>query len=249
MNHYLLDNVAVLNISRDAVSNESGAHRTSAPFVPAIRLGRIWQVRIGDRPRTWTIAPGGDADRADALANRRFVYGQRFGTPWAPEEDALDARAFIAVVRLSDGRPVASLRVIGPDDRPLEIEQKLPLGDLLPADARPGEMNRFCILPECRRMGTGIHMALFQWAFAIARRERFSHYLVLAPADVKPIYEFLLFDAVPGVTFEHPWVAAGVCTPMILDLRDVAGRYREAHHAFTRLLEVQDALAPELRAS
>jgi hypothetical protein len=226
----------VLTISRDAVSTDEGAP-----------LGRVWQVRLGDRPRTWSIATGDDADRADALANRRFVYGDRFGTPWAPEEDALDARAFIAVVRLPDGRPVASLRVIGPDDRPLEIEQKLSLDDVLPTGARPGEMNRFCILPECRRMGTGIHMALFQWAFALARRARFSHYLVLAPADVKPIYEFLLFDAVAGVTFEHPWVAAGMCTPMVLDMREVAVRYRDARHAFARLLEASDALAPELR--
>jgi hypothetical protein len=238
-----------MNIRTDAVSIGNGASITSAPFVPAVRLGRIWQVRLGERPRTWTIEPGGDVDRADALANRRHVLAERYGRAAVPEEDALDARAFIAVVRLPDGRPVASLRVLGPDDRPLEIEQKLQVDALLPADSRPGEMNRFCILPECRRMGTGIHMALFQWAFALARRQRFSHYLVLAPADVKPIYQFLLFDPVPGVTFEHPRVANVICTPMLLDLRDIAGRYRDARHSFTRLLEVQDALAPELRAS
>lgn len=207
-------------------------------------------MRLGERPRTWTIAPGGDADRRDALALRRQVYEDRFGTPWQPEEDLLDARAFLCVVRLPDGVPVASLRVIGPDDRPLEIESALPpFDELLGPDARPGEMNRFCILPPWRSLASGVHMALFQWAFAIARRERFSHFLVVAPEDVRPIYSFLLFEPIPGRTYEHPWIAAGVCTPMVLDLRGLSARYRSARHAFTRLLEADDALAPELRPS
>lgn len=204
---------------------------------------------MGAQPRTWTIAPGGDGDRADALAVRRRVYDERFGPSWPPEEDVLDARAFLCVVRAADGAPVASLRVLGPDDRPLEVESELPLQDLLPTDARPGEMNRFAIVPERRPMATGIHMALFQWAFALARRQRFSHYLVLAPRDVGPIYRFLLFDPVPGYAFPHPWIATGVCTPMVLDLRDVGARYRAARHAFAPLLESQDALAPELQSA
>lgn len=208
-------------------------------------------MRLGDRPRTWTIRPGSGNDRADALQIRRDVYQQRFGTPWQPEEDALDARAFLCVVRLPDGTPVASLRVIGPDDRPLEIESALPpLAELLGRDCRPGEMNRFCILPGWRSLTSGVHMALFQWAFAIARRDRFSHYLVVAPQDVRPIYAFLLFETIPDrPTYEHPWIDAGVCTPMVLALRDVRTRYRAARHSFARLLEVDDALAPELRTS
>lgn len=244
----------MLTISRDAVSTEndrSGAPpKPSAAFVPALRLGRLWEVRLGERPRTWTIVPGGDADRADALAVRRVVYDQRFGTPWQPEEDALDARAFLCVVRLPDGTPVASLRVIGPDDRPLEIESAMPPFDtLLGPDSRPGEMNRFCILPPWRGLASGVHMALFQWAFAIARRDRFSHFLVVAPQDVRPIYEFLLFQPIPDTSYVHPWIDAGVCTPMVLDLRNLPSRYRAARHAFIRLLETDDALAPELRAS
>lgn len=215
--------------------------------VPAIRLGRIWRIGLGDRPRTWTIAPGGDADRADALAIRHRVYEERFGNTWPVEEDILDARAFLCVVRRPDGRPVASLRVIGPDDRPLEIDTMLRLDQLLPADARPGEMNRFAILPECRGMSTGIHMALFQWSFALARRDRYSHFLVLAPRDVRSIYEFLLFHPISSLTFEHPWIPAGICTPMVLELHDVSTRYHAARHAFAPLLERQEALAPELR--
>lgn len=205
-------------------------------------------MRFGERPRSWSIRAGGDADRADALDIRRRVYDERFGTPWQPEEDALDARAFLCVVRLADGTPIASLRVIGPDDRPLEIEETLPpLDELLGRDARPGEMNRFCILPPWRRLSSGVHMALFQWAFALARRDRFSHFLVLAPQDVRPIYAFLLFEALGDVTYEHPWVAAGDCTPMLLELRNLRTRYRKARHTFARLLESDDALAPELR--
>ncbi len=207
-------------------------------------------MRLGERPRTWTIAPGGGTDRADALRIRRDVYGERFGTPWQPEEDALDARAFLCVVRLADGTPVASLRVVGPDDRPLELESGLPpLEKLLGADCRPGEMSRFCILPGWRTLTSGVHMALFQWAFAVARRDRYSHFLVVAPQDVLPIYSFLLFEPIPDApTYVHPWIDAGVCTPMVLDLRDVRRRYRAARHAFSRLLETDDALAGELRA-
>lgn len=239
----------MLTISRVAVSTGDATPRASRPPsapVPAVRLGRVWRVVLGERPRTWTIAPGGDADRADALSIRQRVYEAQFGTGWPKEEDVLDARAFLCVVRRPDGEAVASLRVIGPDDRPLEIESMLPL-DELPAGARPGEMNRFAIVPESRRMSTGIHMALFQWAFALARRDRYSHFFVVAPRDVKAIYEFLLFRPVGNRTFPHPRLDTVFCTPMVLDLHDVQVRYHEARHAFASLLERQDGLAPELR--
>ena len=241
-----LDSDDLLTIRRHAVSNAADT-RTPGGVIPAIRLGRVWRVDLGVRRRTWTIAPGGDVDRADALAIRHRVYEERFGNAWPVEEDAIDARAFLCVVRLPDGRPVASLRLIGADDRPLELDPMLPLPALLGADARPGELNRFAILRECRGMSTGVHMALFQWSFALARRDQYTHFLVLAPHDVRPIYEFLLFHPVSTQRFHHPWIPAGPCTPMALELRDVGARYQAARHAFAPLLDRQDALAPELR--
>jgi hypothetical protein len=248
----VLDSAVVLTISALTVSIKEertrAATSSSTAFVPALRLGRLWQVRLGERARTWTIRPGDTADRDDALDIRRRVYDERFGDGHRPDGDDLDARAYLCVVRLADGTPVASLRVVGPDDRPLEIESALPpLEDMLGPDIRPSEMNRFSILPGWRTLGTGIHMALFQWAFSVIRRDRASHVLVLAPEDVRSIYSFLLFEPI-GEQYMHPRVGVS-CTPMVLDLRNMPSRYRTARPAFARLLDPDEAIAPELRVS
>lgn len=197
----------------------------------------IWKICLFDDRPGWHITSGSERDKADALEVRRQVYCDELGYKWELAEDGFDVRASICVVRTGKGRPIASLRIVGPRDRPLEVEQFVQIDDILPPNSRPGEISRFCVLPPFRRISSSVHFALFQFAFDLAQAERFSHFIVWAKPTIMPIYRYLLFQVVEGVSFRHPELGNDLHHVLVLDLQGLAVRYRRARHPFSALLE------------
>jgi N-acyl-L-homoserine lactone synthetase len=200
----------------------------------ALGSGKIWKIVVANR--NWLIMPGTAVDRAAALEIREQLYCNELGYRWESREDRFDAHAAIAVIRTDYGRAIGSIRVVGPEVRPFEIEKYLSIADILPADARPAEVNRYCVVPEFRGVASFVHFATFRFTIEYAQQEHFSHFVIATKPAIEPIYRYLQFERVPGRSFHHLELGGSVHNLMILDLRHLAARYRRARHPFSKLL-------------
>jgi hypothetical protein len=189
----------------------------------------------GDPP--WRIDPGSPDDRTAALGVRNSVYCEELGHRWASPADEFDDRAHICVVRDPSNVPIASVRILGPEGRPFEIETFLDLTHVLPKDSRPAEMNRFAILPPHRKISSSVHLALFKFSIDLAASERFSHFVLATKAQVAPIYRYLGFEQVPGYSFDHRTLGNERHDLFLLSLRDMLDKFRRTQHPLLRLFE------------
>jgi len=197
----------------------------------------IWRISLGNGKPGWKIVRGEEADRIDALRVRQQVYCEELGYNWQSPEDGLDARGTLCVVRNKDEEAIASLRIVGPEARPYEIERFISVEHILPPDSRAAELNRFCILPAYRRMSSSVHVALFTFMFGLARRERFSHFILASKRSIAAIYRYLLFEEVKGYEFLHSELADSPHDIYLLELHNLVDRYKAASHPWVRLLE------------
>ena len=197
---------------------------------------RIWRVtlKMGDPP--WRIDPGSPEDRTAALDVRNSVYCEELGHRWASPADEFDDRANLCVVRDPSNTPIASVRILGPEGRPFEIETFLDLTQVLPNDSRPAEMNRFAILPPHRKISSAVHLALFKFSMDLANSDKFSHFVLATKAAVAPIYRYLGFEQVPGYSFAHRSLGNEPHDLFILSLSDMLGTFRRKQHPLLRLL-------------
>ncbi|MBI1817549.1 MAG: GNAT family N-acetyltransferase [Deltaproteobacteria bacterium] len=177
---------------------------------------------------------GDQNDRVDAIRVRRQVYCTELG--YQGEEDAVDQRAHLCVVRTNDGEAVASLRIVGPAQRPFEIETFRSLDEILPLEHRAAEISRFCALPAFRSISSLVHLAAFKFAFGLADCEGFSHFVIWSKPILAPIYRYLLFETIRDVQFEHPGLGNERHAVLVLDLRDIVTRYRQTRPALWSLL-------------
>jgi Acetyltransferase (GNAT) domain len=194
-----------------------------------------WRV-VTDAKSGCQITRGGEEDRADALGLRSAIYCEELGYKWDAPEDEYDDGAFLCVFRTPDSQPIGSLRIVRPEQRPFEVEKYVRIDDLLPQDSRPAEVNRFCVLPPFRSVSSLVHVAAFKFVFGLADDQGYSHFVVASKPSIEPIYRFLLFEPVEGRSFEHKELGGDLHNLMLLDLRVVAHRYREARHPFANLL-------------
>lgn len=196
----------------------------------------VWRVRLGKEAAASIIELGGAQDRRDALQVRKAVYCDELGYQLEPCADTFDRRAELCVVRTSKGSPIASLRILGPTQRPYEFEAFLPTRKVLPADHRAAEISRFCVLPESRGVSSLAHFGAFQFAFDLALRDNFSHFIIWSKPSLEAVYRYLLFEVVEGVRFRHPALGNETHSVMVLDLHNIENRYRRTRHPLASLL-------------
>jgi len=163
----------------------------------------------------FSLARGGD--RAEAIEHRRRIYTDELGYHGV---DAFDAVAQHIVARSVDGEMVGASRLLGPETRPLEIEQHLDLTDVVLPDSRPAQIGGLWVRPEVRSMRSGymLPLALLRCLVQIAERHSVTD-LVLRThvTSVKSLYLRAGFVEQPRAEFFHPsW---GTVFVMTLDLR------------------------------
>jgi hypothetical protein len=197
---------------------------------------RAWRIKFTSSNSRWLIVPGTEADKLAALQVRWQVYCEELGHRWAPSGDPYDQRANLCVVRTPEDQPVASLRIVGPEGRPFEIDRYVPIDDVLPEGSRPAEINRFCILPPFRSISSGVHLALFDFMIFLSRKEFFSHFVLASKPSIAPIYRYLGFEVVRGRSFAHAELANQQHDLMLLELSKLPERYRDARHPLGRFI-------------
>lgn len=177
----------------------------------------------------------------DAIDVRRRVYTEEFGFDlggFGPVEE-LDERAYHLLATTVTGEPVASMRLVDAPDRPFEIERFLDLTPYLGATWHPAEITRLCVLAPFRRITqeSFVHLALLEGVLRLTQRLGSTHLIASTRRELMSIYQYLLFDAYPNVTYQHPEIGNAQHTLMSLDLQTFPERCRRERPTLYRAVE------------
>lgn len=163
---------------------------------------------------SFSLAKG--SHREALLETRRTIYTDELGYHGIDEFDQ-QARHIGAFTL--DGRIVAACRILGPEQRPLEIESDVDLDRLLGPLRRPAQIGGLWVHPEFRKVREGfmLPLALMRCLYIIAERHNVTD-LVLRThvAAVRPLYLRIGFVERTDFAYRHPqW---GEVFVMSLDL-------------------------------
>jgi N-acyl-L-homoserine lactone synthetase len=202
---------------------------------------------VGDEPGfrlldglTFKVAEGPEIARA--LELRRQIYENELGHGGS---DRFEREAYHLIASDPAGDIVATLRIVGPDQRPFDLEQLVELDEILPADRVPGELSRFCIRRDRRQVRRHhlLHVAMLKLACAFARKRGLTDFLMLALPHLRNLYRLAFFQRVGG-PLEHPtW---GPVELMRFDLVGLNARYAQSSKPMARLLFRTDLPAIQL---
>jgi predicted GNAT family N-acyltransferase len=183
---------------------------------------------------TFRVAKGLDRPRAMELL--RHVYVEAYGHV---PNDGLDEQAHFLVVALADGQLAATVRVLGPEQRPFDLESSVPLSQFVSGDRCIAEIGRLCIRTDYRsiRKSTFIQFGMLKLAYAFARKRGITDFVMYTYPELIDFYRRALFELV-DVTFTHPdW---GDVHVMRLDLLSLETRFSGSDTPLGRILFSSD---------
>ena len=188
---------------------------------------------------TFTVA---EVEERDAVLDlRRRVYTEDWS--YVPKDD-LDLRAYHLIARDSADEIVAALRMVGPEQRPFDIEQFAAISDFLPEERVPAEVGRLCVRRDHRRVSRGsfLQMGMLKLSYAFARSRGITDLVMYTFPHLLPFYRAAFFER-PGLTFEHPGYGRQMHI-MRLDLVSLECRLSESRKPVARFLS---ATHPNIR--
>ena len=185
---------------------------------------------------TFKVAQGVDRDRA--LELRRTVYEEELGYHGVDDFDKL-AYQLIAVDETGD--LVSALRIIGPGQRPFEIEQFVELAVIVRAGSCPAQIGGFCIRKDRRPVSrqSFLSLGMLRFAYVFARRQQITDFVMRTHVEqLRDFYRRAFFRVVNELAFHHPlW---GPVYVMHLDLIGLEQRWRETRDPIARFMVNQD---------
>ncbi len=171
-------------------------------------------------------------DRLQALELQREVYMKDLGHI---PQDEYDAEAHFLTACSEDGAVIGAFRLVGPEQRPFDIERFVSLADLLPPGRTPAVVGRLCVRHDHRQVSrhTFIQIGLLKLAYAFAMKWDITDFLLYTYPRLIAFYRGALFETL-AKTFEHPdW---GVVHLMRLDLVGLEARCAQSRGGLARLL-------------
>lgn len=164
---------------------------------------------------------------------RSKIYQSELGTSGI---DHFDDAAWHLVALNRDSEVVATLRLAGPRQRPFDLESLIRLDSVLPGGRAIGDLSRFCVRPDYRRVRSGqfVHMGMLKLLYQVSRRNRVTDLVTLALPHLEVMYRAVFFREVEGGRLVHPLF--GPVTLMRFDLVDAEERYRESSRPFAKFL-------------
>jgi len=172
---------------------------------------------------------GGKAIEAIEIRRRVYIEEFKFDLGGQGPSDEIDNRAYHLIAKTPRGELVASLRLVDEPDRPFEIEKFVDLYSFLRPGWRPAEITRLCIMAPFRRItkASFVHLALLEAVLQLTSRLGISHIVASTRQELMPVYRYLLFDAYPDITYNHPEIGNALHTLMSLDLAAFPERCRQ----------------------
>jgi predicted GNAT family N-acyltransferase len=171
-------------------------------------------------------------ERLRALELRRRVYEAELGHDGI---DEFDDAAHQLIVCETGGEIVAALRVVGPEQRPFDLEKFLAISTEITANRSVGEVSRFCVRAEYRqiRKDQFIQLGMFKLLYEFAHLHSLTDLVTLSLPHLRSLYRVAFFRPL-SPPFEHPtW---GRVYPMRLDLVDLVNRHSKSQQPMARLL-------------
>ena len=171
-------------------------------------------------------------ERGEVLHFRSAIYRQELG---APGIDRFDDLAHHLIACDSTGQIIATLRIVGPEHRPFDLEQLFDLTTILEAGRIPAEISRFCIAKEHRHIHRSqmVHVGMLKLVHEFSTRNHLTDLFTLGLPHLKNLYRIGFFSTV-GDPCDHPiW---GRTELMRLDIDAVRHRYEHSSSSMARLL-------------
>jgi len=171
-------------------------------------------------------------ERQGVLAFRSQIYRQELGDNGV---DRFDDSAHHLVVCETAGRIVAALRIVGPENRPLPLEELVDLSAILSPERTPAEVARFCVARDYRQMRRGqmIHIGMLKLVHDFSIKNRITDLFTLVLPHLKNLYRSAFFTAT-GITCHHP--IFGHAELLHLDILQVRRQHEHSPRPMARLL-------------
>lgn len=179
---------------------------------------------------TFKLADDGERERA--LDLRRRIYTAELGDPGI---DRFDTVAAHLIATDAQGIVVSTLRVVGPQERPFDLERFVPLDPILTDESRPAEVSRFCVEPNHRAIHRGqlVHLGMLKLLYEFARQQGITDLLTLGLPDLETLYKIAFFIPM-NVMIEHPtW---GHVRVMHFNMAKTRSENKTSRHPIARLL-------------
>jgi hypothetical protein len=181
---------------------------------------------------TFKVAEG--PERVRSLEWRKQIYKSELGHEGLDRFDAF-AHQLIAVD--SSGQLLAGIRIQGPEQRPLEIEEFVDLTSVTGPHAAPGQIGGFWVRPDDRFTARKhlLPMGMLKLAVVFALRRSITDLVMRTPVErLRAFYKRGFFRALDELNFDHPvW---GRVFVMHLGLVDFQQRHRGSQDPIARFL-------------
>jgi hypothetical protein len=183
---------------------------------------------------TFKLADATERILAQELQER--VYRQDIGHV---PRDAFDDAAHFFLVLNEGGEAVAAFRLIGPEQRPFDLDRLMDLNAIVPPGRRPAIVGRLCIRHDFRTVSRTMMLPLgmLKLACLYSTKHDISDLLLYTYPHLLRFYRGAFFRAL-DLTVEHPdWGRVHV---MHLDLVALAQRYAASDTPLARFLFQRD---------
>ena len=172
------------------------------------------------------------AEQALAVALRAQVYIRDLGTL---PKDELDQTAHHLVALNETGEVVGAVRLVGPEGRPFDLEQFVPLSSFLPEGNAVGLIGRLCVRPDYRTVSQRLFVqaGILKLTYLFSRRRQITDLIMYTYPNLINFYRGALFSLV-GISFAHPYW--GDVHVMHLDLQRLHTRCTTNHSPLSNFL-------------
>ncbi len=180
--------------------------------------------------------------RQRALDLRRRVYAQDWpNTPIGKDPiDEWDARAYHLVAWDGDGTIIACCRIVGPDQRPFDLERFVDLSTVVAPERSPALVGRMCVHHDYRTVSSKVILpiGMLKASYELARKQDFTDFVMFTFSHLIRFYQSAFFRLV-NISFDNPEYCRR-SEVMHLDLVDLRNRQAHSQSPMARLLLATD---------
>lgn len=180
---------------------------------------------IADLLSTFTFKEATHHERTEAIALFRQVYRRDIGHV---PEDAFDPVAHHLIAKTAADEVVASFRLLGPQQRPFDIERFCDLSPHLSPEATPALLGRLSVRHDMRSMHHAVvlQLGMLKLAILFAQTRAISDLFLYAMPHLITFYRGAFFRPLDCNFFYAPLYTS--MRIMQLDLRDLERRQLES---------------------
>lgn len=141
-------------------------------------------------------------EKARAIRFQEEVYKEELGH--APDDSRWPAAHYLIALD-ADQSLLATARLVGPDQRPFEIERYVDLSSLFPANCAVALAGRLCVHPAHRRVPRSMFIltGLLKLTYAFATNQAWTDLIIYPRTELVEFYRGALFEE-SGLTFVEP---------------------------------------------